>query len=191
MVKEKTLEKEFQKILIKNESLETSHLKNLYLFSVNHKTAPVTIREKFAIPDYALNDAINNLKTYKSISSFLILSTCNRTEIYFTCNDLQNALPDIYSFFEKYQGIEQKIAKEYSTLIKERGIIDYLFKVSCGLDSMVLGESQVLSQVKHAYSLAQKENTLDDTLEKLFQFSIKAAKEVHKKTNLKNYSKKK
>ena len=181
---EKLLQKEPGNLItIKKEKL-LSKLQNLCLFTINHKTAPVTIREKFAIPDYSLNEAIQNLKTYKLLSSFIILSTCNRTEIYFTSKDSQSSLSDIYSFFSQYLGLEEKIAKEYSTLIKESGVVNYIFKVASGLDSQVLGESQVLSQVKHAYSLAQKENTLDNTLEKLFQFSIKAAKEVHKKTNL-------
>ena len=179
--------------LIKEDLLETveasfklasTTIKNLYLFTVNHKTAPIPIREKFAIPDYTLNDAIKLLKSYKSISSFLILSTCNRTEIFFTAENEEKALNDIYKFFGTHLGLEEKIVKEYNKIFSSLDVVNHAFKLACGLDSLVIGESQVLSQVKNAYSSAQKENTLDKTLEVLFQGAIKAAKDIHKKTNL-------
>lgn len=165
-------------------TLKFASTKNLFLFSINHKTAPVPIREKFAIPDYELNNSINYFKQYKSFKSFLILSTCNRTEIYFVTEELNKVEEDIYSFFKSKLEIEKKIVKEYSTFSKNNDVIDHAFKLAAGLDSLVLGESQVLSQVKNAYSLAQTEKTLDFTLELLFQNSIKAAKEIHKKTNI-------
>lgn len=165
-------------------SFKPASTQNLFLFSVNHKTAPVPIREKFAIPDYALAEAVQNLKSYKSLKSFLVLSTCNRTEIYFVTEELTKAEEDIYSFFKSKLGIEKKIVKEYSIFSTSNEVTKHAFKLAAGLDSLVIGESQVLSQVKNAYSLAQKEKTLDFTLELLFQNAIKSAKEIHKKTNL-------
>ena len=171
-------------LALKNNNSCESKIKNLYLFTVNHKTAPVAVREKFSIPEYNLTEANQNLKNYKSLKSFLILSTCNRTEIYFTTDDLHVALLDIHSFFAKYLNIEQKIAKEYNNITKENEVIIHAFKLGCGLDSLVVGEKQILSQIKCAYSIAQKEKTLDKTLELLFQLVIKNAKEVHKNTSL-------
>ena len=176
---EKSLLQELNNFLVKR-----PELKDLFLFAVNHKTAPVAVREKFAIPEYALSEASQNLKTYKTLKSFLLLSTCNRTEIYFRADDIEKALEDIYNFFAKYLGVEQKITKEYNTLIMEDAVVQQAFKVASGLDSLVLGESQVLSQVKCAYSIAQKEKTLDDILEFLFQGVIKTAKAIHKNTNI-------
>ena len=173
------LQQELTEILEKK-----SHIQDLYLFTVNNKTAPIVIREKFAIPEYTLTEANQNLKNYKSIKSFLILSTCNRTEIYFTSNDLQLSLKEINNFFEKHIGLEPKITKEYNVILKNEDVIKHAFRVACGLDSLVLGESQVLSQLKSAYSTAQKEHTLDDTLEHLFQCAINTAKNIHKNTNL-------
>ncbi len=182
--KENILQKDFENIFIAKNEFVSSQLSDLYLLTVNHKTAPVAIREKFAIPEYKLSEAIQSLKTYKSIKSFLILSTCNRTEIYFKTDHYQDALTDIYSFLNSYLGLEQKIAKEYSIILNNEKIINHAFKVASGLDSLVLGESQVLSQVKVAYTAAQKELTLGNTLEVLFQEIIKTAKQIHKNTNL-------
>lgn len=159
-------------------------VQNLHLFAVNHKTAPVAIREKFAIPDYKLKNAIHELKNYKSIQSFLILSTCNRTEIYFSTNKLEGSLPEIYAFLSKFLNMEEKVAKEYNSITNGLDVIEHVFKLACGLDSLIIGEKQILSQVRFAYTNAQQEKTLDNTLELLFQNVINTAKDIHKETNL-------
>lgn len=178
------LEKEFEDYLSSINEFTSEHFKDLYLLTVSHKTAPVAVREKFAIHEYNLTEATKTLKEYKSLKSFIILSTCNRTEIYFKTKELDLALNDLYSFLNAYINLEQKFAKEYSTVLRETDVINHAFRVASGLDSLVLGESQVLSQVKAAYSIAQKESILGNTLELLFQSVINCAKEIHKKTNL-------
>ena len=181
-VKENILEKEFKSL--ENKNLHVTKLKNLYLFTINHKTAPVAIREKFAIPEYRLVEANQNLKGSGVLESFVILSTCNRTEVYFTADDFEGGLDEIFNFFKQFLDLEIRIAKEYSAVLKESEVVEHSFKLACGLDSLVLGETQILSQVKFAYSTGQSEKTLDKTLELLFQSIIKTAKEVHQKTNL-------
>ena len=183
-IQEKLSKKEFTRTNIKQNEIIQSQVKDLLLLTINHKTAPVPIREKFAIPDYKLTEASELLKAYKSLKSFLVLSTCNRTEIFFTSNDYEKAIAELFSFFNSYLGLEQKIVKEYNQILKDNDVIHHAFMLGSGLDSLVVGESQVLSQVKNAYSTAQKEKTLDKKLELLFQEVIKTAKEVHKKTNL-------
>lgn len=163
---------------------QTDLLNDLYLLSINHKTAPVAIREKFSISDGILYDALHNLKSCGLKGSHVVLSTCNRTEIYFRSQEINLSLSKIYSFFKEYLGIEQKLVQEYSTVSNGLDVVSYIFKLASGLESLVLGEKQILSQVKHAYSIAQEENTLDDVLEKLFQAAIKTAKSVHKNTSI-------
>ncbi len=180
--KENILEKEFK--AFENKNLPVSKIKDLYLFTVNHKTAPVAIREKFAVPEYRLIEANQNLKNQGALKSFIILSTCNRTEIYFTSIGLEGGLKDIFDFLKQFLSLEVKVVKEYSALLKENEVVEHAFKLASGLDSLVLGETQILSQVKFAYSTAQSEKTLDKTLELLFQSIIRAAKDVHQKTNL-------
>ncbi len=167
-----------------NLNLRINSVANLNLFAINHKTAPVAIREKFAIPDYKLKDAIQELKTYKLVESFLILSTCNRTEIYFTSKNRESSISEIYKFLSKFLSMEEEITKEYNSVLNSTEVVEHVFKLACGLESLIIGEKQVLSQLKFAYSKAQEEKTLDNTLELLFQNAINSAKEIHKNTNL-------
>lgn len=181
-IKENILEKQFTGLEDKKISLP--ELKDLYLFTVNHNTAPVAVREKFSIPEYRLIESKQVLKSSKSIKSFVILSTCNRTEIYFTCEALDKAQEEILTFFSKHLGLEEKLVKEYHSLLSSNAVTKHLFRLGCGLESLVLGEKQILSQIKFAYSTAQSEKTLDKTLELLFQSILKTAKEVHERTNI-------
>jgi glutamyl-tRNA reductase len=171
------------KIKLINQSDQTINF-DLFLFTVNHKTAPVAIREKFSIPEYKLKDATNELKNYKSLDSFLILSTCNRTEIYFTTVNFEKAISDIYSFLSKFLNLEETVIKEYNSLLTNSKVVEHSFKLASGLDSLVMGEKQILSQVRFAYSNAQAEKTLNNTLELLFQNVINTSKDIHKETNL-------
>lgn len=184
MTPNQTEENLLKALATKKKEDSLTRIKDVFLFTVNYKTAPVAIREKFAIPEYSLTESYQNLKKYNSLKSFLLLSTCNRTEIYFKSNDTKASMEDICSFFSKHFNIEEKIIKEYSSILEGDNVINHAYKLSCGLDSLVLGESQVLSQVRNAYSIAQKEQTLDNVLELLFQGTIKCAKEIHKNTNL-------
>lgn len=159
-------------------------IKHLYLISISHKTAPVAIREKFAISEYSLSNAYQVFKLCKKIKSFVVLSTCNRTEIYLNTDDIRLALDEIVEQFSEFLKIESKLIKEYSTVLNGNDVIDHIFKLACGLDSLVLGEKQIYSQVKFAYSVAQNEKTLDHLLEKLFQSALKATKTIHSKTNI-------
>ena len=182
-VKENILEKEFGSFS-EDKNILLPELKELYLFTVNHKTAPVAVREKFSIPEYRLVESKQVLKNGKALKSFVILSTCNRTEIYFTCDRLEPAQEEVLAFFSKYLGLEEKVVKEYHSLLSANSVIKHLFRLGCGLESLVMGEKQILSQIKFAYSVAQSEKTLDKTLELLFQAVLKTAKEVHQKTNI-------
>lgn len=156
----------------------------LYLLSINHNTAPVAIREKFSIQEYVLNDALKVLKKYSSFEAVTVLSTCNRTEIYFCTKNLDGSLKNIYQFFHSFLGLDTKLVKEYSKLMCADDVIEHIFNLAAGLNSLVLGEKQILSQLKTAYTASQKEKTLNNLLEKLLQHSIKTAKEVHSKTDL-------
>lgn len=175
------LEKEFEFSL---EKISRQQLENLFLFTINHNTAPVAIREKFSIPEYNLKNTFEKFKNYKSLKAFIVISTCNRTEIYFETTNTKNPLEEIIDFYKNHIELEPKLIKEYGSLFNGEEVINHAFKLTSGLDSLVIGERQILSQVKTSYSLAQKEKTLSSTLELLFQNAIKAAKEVHKTTDI-------
>ena len=166
------------------EVFTAKEVKDLYLFTVNHNTAPVAVREKFAIPEYSLKEIIKTLKSLRSFDSFFVLSTCNRTEIYFISSNEDNSLRDLYKFFASHIGIEEKLVKEYSLILKKINVVNHYFRLACGLESLVIGEKQILSQIKSAYAVAQEEHILGNILELMTQNALKSAKEVHKQTNL-------
>jgi glutamyl-tRNA reductase len=175
-------------LVLKNNYLKdvfvAKEVKDLYLFTINHNTAPIPIREKFAIPEYNLKQTVENLKKIKSLDSFLALSTCNRTEIYFISSNKDKTLTDLYKFFSSFIGAEEKLVKEYSFILNGQEVVNHYFRLACGLESLVIGEKQILSQIKSAYTTAQEEHILGNTLERMTQYALKSAKEVHKLTNL-------
>src|SRR3989338_9658667 len=130
------------------EVFTAKEVKDLYLFTVNHNTAPVAVREKFAIPEYSLKEIIKTLKSLRSFDSFFVLSTCNRTEIYFISSNEDNSLRDLYKFFASHIEIEEKLVKEYSSILKNINVVNHYFRLACGLESLVIGEKQILSQIK-------------------------------------------
>jgi glutamyl-tRNA reductase len=136
---------------------------------LNHKTAPLSVREKFAFYGEEQIVALKNLKTYPFINECLILSTCNRVEFYIATENIEgakSALRDFLLVFKKVDitGLENSFYS-YKNILS----IEHLFKVVTGLDSLVLGETQVFTQVKEAYDLALKQNCTSRTLNPIFQ----------------------
>lgn len=159
-------------------------LSNLYLITINHKTAPIVIREKFSICEKRLEPTYSHIKEQAIFKSFLILSTCNRTEFFFRSDDFNSAYKTLILFLKNTFNIEENILSEYAEVLSGENVVNHTFNLASGLESLIIGERQILSQIKDSYSLAQKENTLCDVLEKLFQLSISCAKDTHKLTNI-------
>lgn len=160
----------------------------LYLLTINHNTAPIVIRERFAIQEYVLEQAVKSLKSKFKLDAFVILSTCNRTEIYFTTDSTTQVLDKLYRFFNEFLCLEKRIVEEYSVLYNGCDVVSHIFRLAAGLESLVLGERQILSQMKQAFTTAQTNSTLNNLLEKLFQNAIKCAKNIHQSTNISHNS---
>ncbi len=158
------------------------------LAGLSHHTAPVEIREKFVLTDLELQDAYNQLKTYGVIEGIVIVNTCNRTELYATTRDIQDGQELLKSFLIKYSGLPEEDIKQYCYQQNGYEAIAHLFKVSCGLDSMILGETQILGQVKEAYQKAQEYNATDSVLNALFQKAIYVGKKVRTETKIDQHS---
>ena len=138
------------------------------LTGINHKTAPVEIREKFAFAASELNLAYDQLKN-EDVEGLVILNTCNRTELYATAKDIEMGQKHLKSFLLSYSGLSAEEIEEYIYQPNCYEAIDHLFRVSSGLDSMILGETQVLGQVKEAYQKAKDLKASDGVLNSLFQ----------------------
>ncbi len=147
---------------------------------INYNTAPLEIREQLAFPADTLQSALQNLWHTKQVDGAAILSTCNRTEFYSQApkNHIENLIEWI-AFSKKLQPAD---IKPYLYQYQDSQAIRHIFRVACGLDSMVLGEPQILGQMKTAYQAAYDAGTLGKYLGKLFHYTFSAAKKVRTDT---------
>jgi len=151
----------------------------LYTIGVNHTTAPISIREHVAFSDDNLRHALSDL-TAKNAAEAAILSTCNRTEIYVQST---NAEP-IVQWLAKYHRLDINNVQPYTYTLSGENSVKHAFRVASGLDSMVLGEPQILGQFKQSVKIAQDAGTLGTLLHKLFQRTFEVAKEVRTNTDI-------
>ena len=134
--------------------------KNIIVVGLNHKIAPVEIREKIAFQENILKKALNKLNSYNSIDECIILSTCNRVEIYaVTCKKEDIVKNDILNFIAEFHNINIKDFLDYLYFYFNRDAVRHIFRVGASLDSMILGEPQILGQLKDAYRIATEERT--------------------------------
>jgi glutamyl-tRNA reductase len=156
----------------------------IIVLGLNHQTAPVTVREKFAFPDAAIPAALDQLRQAGLAQEAVILSTCNRVEVYaFTSTPAETAVPllrrflcDCRAYRDPVDGVIYARAEPQS--------LEHLFRVACGLDSMVLGETEILGQLKHAYDLALQHKATGRHLNQAFQKAFNVAKLIRTDTNI-------
>ncbi len=154
---------------------------NLITLGVNHETAPVDIRETVSFTTERAQVAINELKSQSLIAECIILSTCNRTEIYCILKEdktHQHIQDWLHAFFE----LELSALTPYLYLHHNLDAVKHIMRVSSGLNSLVLGEPQIFGQIKDAYNAARKANSINRTLENLFQHIFKTVKQVRTDT---------
>lgn len=152
----------------------------LLALGINYNTAPVAIRERLAFPADALDNTLKKLLNIGGIHEAAILSTCNRTEFY-----CQASTSDQTALVEWIADTKQIKATEFTPYLYshiDQQSIRHMFRVACGLDSMILGEPQILGQMKTAYQAAYQAGTLGKNLSKLFQHTFSAAKKVRTDT---------
>ncbi|HEX3396787.1 MAG TPA: glutamyl-tRNA reductase [Steroidobacteraceae bacterium] len=150
------------------------------ILGINHKTAPVALREKVAFSEDRLVTALQALRQEIGVAEALILSTCNRTEVYWS-GSASGA--ELSQWLERHHGDNLDLAASLY-IHQESRAVEHAFSVASGLDSMVLGEVQILGQFKDAYRIAQESGTTGPILNKLFQAAFSAAKRVRTETRI-------
>jgi glutamyl-tRNA reductase len=153
---------------------------SIIAFGINHKTAPVEIREKVAFSPTQLPEALKDLVSHPHVDEAAIVSTCNRTELY--CGLVNENLTIITEWFQEYHKLNGTDISPYIYTLPDRQAVRHALRVASGLDSMVLGEPQILGQMKEAYSVAAQAGTLGGLLDKLFQHTFSVAKQVRTDT---------
>ncbi|AZU63528.1 glutamyl-tRNA reductase [Neobacillus mesonae] len=157
---------------------------HILVIGLNYKTAPVEIRERLTFNETDLVDAMKQLKTKKSILENVILSTCNRTEIYAVVDQLHTGRYYIKEFLANWFGMEQAEFSPFLFIYEEDGAVEHLFNVTCGLNSMVLGETQILGQVRNSFMNAQEQGTTGSVFNHLFKQAVTLAKKAHSDTEI-------
>ena len=150
----------------------------LFAFGINHHTAPLSVREQVAIDPMQLPLALHDLLRAKPVREAAILSTCNRTELYCATEQPEAAA----EWLAEYHSLSQREIEPYLYTHPRRDAVRHMFRVASGLDSMVLGEPQILGQMKQAARTAEEAGTLGTLLNKLFQNTFAVAKEVRSTT---------
>ncbi len=155
---------------------------SLLAIGINHNTASVELREKVAFGPDKLAKALQELESNSNVNGSVILSTCNRTEIY--CDVKASGKSKLIDWLSLFHQVSPEELKPSLYLHEEQAAIRHLMRVSCGLDSLVLGEPQILGQVKQAYSDARENAAVDTSMEKLFQKTFSVAKRVRTETEI-------
>ncbi|MDC2863211.1 glutamyl-tRNA reductase [Bacillus sp. BP-3] len=157
---------------------------HILVVGVNYRTAPVEIREKLTFQEAELETAMTTLQKQKSVLENVIVSTCNRTEIYAVVDQLHTGRYYIKKFMADWFQLEIEEIAPYLSLYEQDGATDHLFRVTCGLDSMVVGETQILGQIRNSFLLAQEIKTTGTIFNTLFKQVVTLAKRAHSETTI-------
>ena len=156
----------------------------LFLLGVSHHTAPIDVRERLDFSTKGLPKALAALSARLTCDEAVVLSTCNRVEMYVRCEDPDTAHADLSAFLTEFHGIEPTALAPHLYGLSGMDVAHHLFRVAAGLDSLVVGEPQVLGQVKEAYATASEHGSTGSLLNKLFPWSFIAGKRVRSETEL-------
>ncbi len=157
---------------------------SLLTLGINHTTAPVEVRERVAINEQNLAHALNKLITVPQVDEAAIISTCNRTELYCEVSHIDDGKQEILSWLNAFHNLSDSDTQPYIYDHLDDSVVRHIFRVASGLDSMVLGEPQILGQLKSAYQDAVQADTLGRNLNQLFQRSFNVAKKVRTNTEI-------
>ncbi|MBD1875956.1 glutamyl-tRNA reductase [Nodosilinea sp. FACHB-131] len=157
---------------------------NIAVIGLSHKTAPVQIREKLSIPTAQTGDAIAHLTHCPHIDEVSILSTCNRLEIHIVTEETEQGIREVTQFLSEHSGLPLHELRQHLFILLHQDAVNHLMRVAAGLDSLVLGEGQILAQVKHAHQLAQQHKSIGRVLDRLLKQSLTAGKRVRSETSI-------
>ena len=156
----------------------------LVFVGLNHQTAPIEMRDRLAIVPTRLQAALTDAASRPGLSEVVLLSTCNRSEVWTVAQDPQVGVAAIYSFLRDHHGIKIEEVEPHLYTHVQADAIRHMFRVVSGLDSMVLGEPQVAGQVKEAFEGARNARTAGFLLERLYQHALRTHKRIRNETRL-------
>lgn len=159
---------------------------DILVLGLNHKTAPLAIRERLSIPAHKTGELLRRLEARHIFDERLLLSTCNRTEIYGVGARPEEAVREAKAFLSEYARLDLSLFEDKLYVLRQPLSVEHLFSVAAGLDSMVVGETEITGQVKEAYLSAHRGRQTGKVLNALFQRSLKVAKNLRTQTEIGN-----
>ena len=157
---------------------------SLLAFGINHNTADISVREKVAFNPEQLRSSLMDAKRSAKLQELAVLSTCNRTEFYCVSDTPEQASGQIIDWLGDHRQIAQSELQKASYVHRGGDALEHIMKVASGLDSMVLGEPQILGQMKQAYTYSQEASTVGEHLNRIFQRTFLVAKQVRTHTDI-------
>lgn len=157
---------------------------NIAVVGLSHKTAPVDVREKLSIPETLYERAIAQLCTCPHIEEVAVLSTCNRLEIYLVTSETEQGIREVTQFLSDHSKLFLPQLRPHLFTLLHQDAVMHLMRVASGLDSLVLGEGQILAQVKHCHKLGQQHQGIGRVLNQLFKQALTAGKRVRTETSI-------
>ncbi|MBF0191494.1 MAG: glutamyl-tRNA reductase [Magnetococcales bacterium] len=156
----------------------------IVIVGLSHKTAPVAIRERLAFTAEELPRCLNELRTTPVVREAALLSTCNRVEIYGAGQNPEQVAEEIMGWLTTARGLDRDLLESHLYRLTDRDAVRHGFRVAASLDSLVVGEAQILGQMKQAYQLAGETGSSGTVLDKFFQHAFHAAKQVRNDTGI-------
>ena|SRR3989338_2735982 len=157
---------------------------NFQVIGLNHRGAPIEIRERISFSSKKLCDAFSALKGYAAIEEAIILSTCNRVELYAVTSDAERSFQTMQDFISDFHKVEPAHFRNYLYVYDDKEALHHLFRVIASLDSMVIGETQIFGQVKDAYAKASEAKAAGTILSRIFEEAIRVGKKVRSLTQI-------
>ncbi len=156
----------------------------IFATGLNYKTAPVEVREKLAIPESSYQDLLEDIYSIDSILEVCILSTCNRVEIYGVSDNTEETREGILNILERFSQIPKKEIEKYMFFYTDTEAIKHIFRVSASLDSMVIGEPQIVCQFKDSFTKAREFRAVRHIMTRLFDKAMNVSKKVRTQTGI-------
>ncbi len=155
---------------------------SVIVVGLNHRTAPVELRERVAVPSSRMVKALHDLSSREHLAEVVLLSTCNRTEIYARSTKFHSAVSDVLEFLAEQGSVPPEEFSEHLYTYYDDSAVSHLFGVAAGLDSMILGEGEILGQVRDAWQLAEAEGSAGQAMARVFRHAIEVGKRVRTET---------
>ena len=157
---------------------------SLIVVGLNHRTVPVELLERTTVSEHQIAKVLHDLAAREHLLEVVVLSTCNRTEIYARCTHFHAAVGDVRDFLAAYSGAPPDEFEEHLYTYYDDAAVAHLFSVAAGLDSMIVGENEILGQVRNAWQAAVHEQTSSQILSRLFKHAIESGKRVRTETGV-------